>query len=94
MITFRDPYFAPGLHGEGGAMRIPKDYFLLLEYIKNFGLEQQSFDFEMENKFIYLSSLGKTVTYDEFDKMLKQPDPELMKVFPNLKSNEKGKTCD
>lgn len=94
MITFRDPYFALGLHGEGGAMRIPKDHFLLLEYIKNFGLEQQLFDFEMKNKFIYLSGLGKTVTYDEFDKMLERSDPELMKVFPKLKCNEKGKTCD
>ena len=97
VITFRDPYFAPGLHGEGGAMRIPKDHLLLLEYIKKFGLEKQLFDFEMRNKFIYLSGLGKTVTYDEFDKMLKKldpPDPELMKVFPNLTSNEKGKTCD
>ena len=94
VITFRDSYFAPGLHGEGGAMRIPKDHFLILKYITNFGLEKQLFDFEMKNKFIYLSGLGKTVTYDEFDKMLKQPDSELTKVFPNLKSNEKGKTCD
>ena len=69
MITFHDPPFAPGLHGEGGAMRIPADHYLLRKYIKDFGLRSQLFDFEMENKFIYLSGYdgAKTLTYTEFN---------------------------
>ena len=58
-VTFRDPYFAPGLHGEGGAMRIPKSHFLHREYIHKFGLDGQLFDFEQKNKFIYIDALKK-----------------------------------
>ncbi|KAH6842904.1 hypothetical protein B0I37DRAFT_206388 [Chaetomium sp. MPI-CAGE-AT-0009] len=95
VVTFRDPLFAPGLHGEGGAMRIPRNHFLLHAYIKKFKIDSL-FDFEMKNKFIYLSDYkgGTTVTYDDFDKMLHNKDPELLAVFPGLKENEKGKTCD
>ncbi len=57
--TFREPTFAPGLHGEGGAMRIPANHFLLHKYIQEFGLASQLFPFEMKNKFVYLSSYGK-----------------------------------
>ena len=41
--TFREPFFGPGLHGEGGAMRIPGNHFLLRKYIKEFGLGSQTF---------------------------------------------------
>lgn len=92
--TFRDPYFAPGLHGEGGAMRIPGNHKLLRRYIEKFGLSNQLFDFEMLNKYIYISGLGRTITYDEFDDMLKTKDQELLKLFPGLREDEKEKTCD
>jgi monoamine oxidase len=77
-------------------MRIPADHFLLRKYIEDFGMNNDLFDFEMENKFIYLSGYdgGRTFTYDEFDNMLVAMDKTLMKLFPGLKDNEKGKTCD
>ncbi|KAE9392621.1 FAD/NAD(P)-binding domain-containing protein [Gymnopus androsaceus JB14] len=90
--TFRDPIFAPGLHGEGGAMRIPSNHFLTMGYINKFGLPL--FPFEMENKFIYLRGLGKTLTYAQFNQMLKSRDPTLLALFPGLREEEKGKTCD
>jgi monoamine oxidase len=97
VITFRDPFFAPGLHGEGGAMRIPADHFLLHTYLAEFDLKKDLFDFEMKNKYIYLSGMPKgerTIVYDTFDTMLQNSDPNLLKLFPNLNENEKGKTCD
>ncbi|KAL9610747.1 MAG: hypothetical protein Q9167_004566 [Letrouitia subvulpina] len=95
--TFREPSFAPGLHGEGGAMRIPANHFLLHQYIKNFGLEL--FPFEMKNKFIYVSGYGETLTYDKFNELLQnagqtEESKKLLKLFPNLKEAEKGLTCD
>jgi monoamine oxidase len=95
VITFRDPVFAPGLHAEGGAMRIPKDHYLLLEYINKFNIDSL-FDFEMQNKFIYLSGYkgGSKLTYDDFNAKLQNEDPELLALFPTLKDSEKGKTCD
>ena len=92
--TFREPTFAPRLHGEGGAMRIPENHFLLHQYIKNFGLVSQLFPFEMENKFIYISGYGKTLTYDQFNDLLHNKNEELLKLFPGLKEHEKGRTCD
>ncbi|KAK4198244.1 putative L-amino-acid oxidase [Triangularia verruculosa] len=95
VITFRDPVFAPGLHAEGGAMRIPKDHFLLHQYIKDFKLGEL-FDFEMENKFIYLSEYrgGTTLKYSDFNKKLTTKEPQLLRLFPSLKECEKGKTVD
>lgn len=100
--TFRDPYFAPGLHGEGGAMRIPRGHKLTHKYIEEFGLNSQLFEFEMLNKFIFISGLGRTVPYGDdkgespgtFNHMLVTQDEELLKLFPNLKEEERGKTCD
>lgn len=108
--TFRDPYFAPGNHGEGGAMRIPKNHFLLHQYINDFGLKPDLFDFEMENKFIYISGYGETLVYDDktsktsltFNNLLKANGegplgPESQKLydlFPGLKDDEKGRTVD
>ncbi|KAI0899924.1 hypothetical protein F4806DRAFT_454423 [Annulohypoxylon nitens] len=95
VVTFRDPLFAPGLHAEGGAMRIPKNHFLTHAYINKFNVDSL-FPFEMKNKFIYLSGYrgGTTLTYDQFSDKLKKRDCELLKLFPNLKEREKGKTCD
>ncbi|CCT63228.1 uncharacterized protein FFUJ_00146 [Fusarium fujikuroi IMI 58289] len=92
--TFREPTFAHGLHGEGGAMRIPANHYLLHKYIENFGLKDDLFDFEMKNKFIYISGYGETITYDHFNYLLKHRDGKLLTLFPGLRECEKGKTCD
>jgi len=95
VVTFREPIFAPGLHAEGGAMRIPGNHFLLQAYIEKFKIGTL-FPFEMKNKFIYLFGYrrGTTLTYDDFDAKLVKKDPELLKLFPGLKDGEKDKTCD
>ena len=97
--TIREPTFAPGLHGEGGAMRIPANHFLLHQYIQEFGLESKLFPFEMENKFIYVSGYGETLTYDKFNCLLEdagrtEESKKLLALFPGLKDTEKGHTCD
>jgi monoamine oxidase len=105
--TFRDPSFAPGNHGEGGAMRIPANHFLLHKYIEEFGLKRELFDFEMENKFIYISGYGETLVYDKkdsptsktFTTLLKSngqtPDSKkLYDLFPGLGPDERGWTID
>lgn len=94
VTTFREPTFAHGLHGEGGAMRIPENHFLLHKYIKDFGLKDDLFDFEMENKFIYISGYGKTLTYKSFTEKLEKKDADLLRLFSNLKDTEKGKSVD
>ncbi|KAK4210540.1 hypothetical protein QBC37DRAFT_349866 [Rhypophila decipiens] len=95
VITFRDPVLAPGLHAEGGAMRIPANHYLLRAYIANFNIDTY-LPFEMKNKFIYLSNYrgGTTLTYDDFNNKLTTQEAELLKLFPGLKASEKGKTCD
>ena len=75
-------------------MRIPNNHFLLHRYIKNFGLRSQLFPFEMENKFVYISGYGKTLTYQDFNRLLQKEDGELLKFFPGLKKHERGRTCD
>lgn len=91
--TIREP-FTPGLHSEGGAMRLPSNHVLVRTYLKKFGLDNQLENFEQENKIIYISTYGKTITYDEFNKLLIAKDTKLLKSFPNLKKDEKGKTID
>ncbi|KAF5675770.1 amino-acid oxidase [Fusarium heterosporum] len=92
--TFREPTFAHGLHGEGGAMRIPENHYLLHQYIKDFKLKKDLFPFEMKNKFIYISGYGETITYAHFDDLLRNQDEKLLRLFPGLRECEKGKTCD
>lgn len=97
--TFREPTFAPSLHGEGGAMRIPKNHFLLHKYIENFSLTAKLFNFEMKNKFIYVSGYGSKLTYEEFNVLLKDggkstQSKNLLSLFPGQKESEKGYTCD
>ena len=97
--TFAAPVFAPGLHGEGGAMRIPKNHYLLHQYINDFGLKNDLFDFEMKNKFIYVSGYGERMTYDKFNYLLEnggesEDSKKLLRLFPGLRNDEKGKTCD
>lgn len=92
--TYRDPFFAPGLHGEGGAMRIPRSHFLTLGYAKKFGLENDLFPFEQNNKFIFLEGYGSKLTYGRFNELLKAKDTKLLGLFPGLAEHEKGMTCD
>lgn len=75
-------------------MRIPKEHFLTLQYIEEFGLTGDLFPFEQENKFIFLEGYGKTLTYDKFNELLQARDSKLLSLFPGLKGSEKGKTCD
>lgn len=80
-------------------MRIPANHFLLRQYIKDFGLESKLFPFEMENKFIYVSGYGETLTYEKFNSLLvdggkSKESKKLLSLFPGLKRAEKKKTCD
>ncbi|KAF8314680.1 amine oxidase [Clavulina sp. PMI_390] len=97
VITFRDPIFAPRLHAEGGAMRIPQDHFLLHRYLDLFGLNEQLFPFSMKDKVIYLSGMPegqRTMTYHDFNTKLTNRDPTLLALFPGLRKNEQGKRID
>ncbi|KAG7421629.1 L-amino acid oxidase Bs29 [Fusarium oxysporum f. sp. rapae] len=91
---FREPNFAHGTHGEGGAMRILANHYLLHKHIEDFGLKPQLFEIEMKNKFIYISGYGEALTYDRFNELLQERDPKLLSLFPGLRECEKGKTCD
>ncbi len=86
--------FTPNLHGEGGAMRLPENHVLVHTYLTQFGLNDQLEPFEQENKIIYLSTYGKTITYDQFNALLVASDPGLLSCFPGLNPAEKGKTID
>lgn len=91
--TISEP-FAQGLHAEGGAMRLPRNHVLVRTYLKEFGLDDQLEPFEQANNLIYLSTYGKTITYAEFNRLLRDRDPGLLQCFPDLKENERGKTID
>lgn len=84
-------------------MRIPANHFLLHQYLTNFGLADDLFDFEMENKFIYISGFegpfGGTMTYQNFNDLLtnggeSEESKKLLALFPGLHDKEKKKTCD
>lgn len=75
-------------------MRIPANHYLLHKYIDDFGLKDDLFEFEMKNKFIYISGYGETLTYDRFNELLQEKDDKLLSLFPGLRDCEKGKTCD
>jgi monoamine oxidase len=97
IITFREPFFAPGLDAEGGAMRIPENHLLVDAYLKKFGLHEKLIDFEMKNKLIYLSGYkgGQRLDIATFEKLLRDKDAELLTtLLPELKEEEKGKTAD
>jgi hypothetical protein len=61
-------------------MRLPKDHYAVHEYLKRFNKQDQLENFEQENKVIYLTGLGKTLFYDDFNTMLKEKDENLLKV--------------
>lgn len=91
--TISEP-FAQGLHGEGGAMRLPQNHVLVRAYLAEFGLDDQLEPFEQENNLIYLSTYGETITYSKFNQLLCDRDPGLLKCFPDMNDNEQGKTID
>lgn len=91
--TIREP-FANGLHGEGGAMRLPSDHALVRAYLDEFGLINQLEEFPQGNRIIYLSGLNETLTYDEFEDRLKKRDSKLLSLFNGLTPHELGKTAD
>jgi monoamine oxidase len=76
-------------------MRIPANHYLLREYIRKLNIDPY-LPFEMANKFIYLAGYrgGTTLTYYDFNEKLRQRDPDLLSLFPNLHNNEKGQTVD
>jgi len=84
--------FVPGLAGEMGAMRIPKDHNQVQKLIKMLKLHTQPF--EQENKLIYLSNLEKPIRYSEFENRVRSNDIDIYKNFPGLKNTEKRKTPD
>lgn len=75
--------FAPGLHAEAGAMRIPKVHTLTLEYCKLFGLKMRPF--VMGNNKTLLNLAGTTMTFEEADR-----DPTQLPF--ELADHERGKT--
>ena len=91
--TIRGP-FAKGLHGEGGAMRLPHDHALVRAYLSKFRLNSQLEPFSQDNKIIYLSGFGSLLTYDEFEVLLRKQDPGLLSLFEGLTLGELGKTAD
>jgi monoamine oxidase len=91
--TIREP-FAEGLHGEGGAMRLPGDHSLVRGYLDKLGLTGQLEDFPQGNHMIYLSGLNERLTYDEFESRLKKADVKLLSLFEGLTKKERGKTAD
>ena len=58
VLTLREP-FAPGLHAEAGAMRIPRSHDLTLAYIEKFALP--TFPFTMGNPMAYYVFQGQKV---------------------------------
>ena len=91
--TIREP-FSHNLHGEGGAMRLPSSHTLVRTYLSHFGQTDQLEDFDQANKLIYISTFGRTVTYDEFNQMLRTQNATLLLSFPGLTTLERGKTVD
>ena len=91
--TVREP-FVEGLHAEAGAMRLPGSHFLVHGYLNKFKMSEKLESFEQKNKLIYLTDIGEMITYDTFDKWLKEKNDNVQKMFPNLQENEKGKTID
>jgi len=62
VLTLREP-FAPGLHAEAGAMRIPRSHHLTLAYIQSFGLSTHPFT--IGNPMAYWAFQGQKVRAQE-----------------------------
>ena len=84
VLTLREP-FAPGLHAEAGAMRIPRSHALTLAYIEKFGLA--TCPFTMGNPLAYWVFQGQKVRAKEGEA---HPDPL---GFPVAES-ERGRSAN
>jgi monoamine oxidase len=84
VYTKRTP-FINGQYMEAGAMRIPSNHFLTLEYIKKFRLPVNSFINSTPNDLIYVNGI-KTRQY------LYKQKPDIL-GYP-VAPNEKGKTAE
>lgn len=82
VYTIREP-FTDGNYLEAGAMRIPNVHYLVLEYLKKFGIKTNAFINGTPNDLIYVN--GRKMRYAEYRK-----DPDRL-GYPVLPS-EKGKT--
>ena len=84
VLTLREP-FAPGLHAEAGAMRIPRSHDLTLAYIEKFALP--TFPFTMGNPMAYYVFQGQKVRAQEGEA---HPDPL---GFP-VAATERGRSAN
>lgn len=97
--TFAVLTFAPGFHGDGGALHIPANLYLLHQYVDDFGLKDDRIDYEMKNKFVYISGYGEKTTHEKFNSLLldggkSEDSKRRLRPFPGLWEEEKGQTCD
>jgi monoamine oxidase len=77
--------FAPGLHAEAGAMRIPRAHNLTLEYCEEFGLPLRPFVMGNPKGLVHVG--GKRMTAAEA-----QADPAALAF--DLADHERGRTAD
>ena len=83
VYTLRAP-FTDGLYMDAGAMRIPESHYLVLEYIRKFGLQVQPFINETPEDIIYVNGIRTWLqSYQQQPDILKYP------VAPH----ERGKTA-
>lgn len=81
--TIREP-FAPGLHAEAGAMRIPRSHALTMAYVEKFGLK--TYPFTMGNPKTYYCLCGQRYRKSEVHA---HPDCLGFEVAPH----ERGRTA-
>ncbi len=69
IFTLREP-FAPGLHAEAGAMRIPRSHELTMAYIEKFGLQTADFTMGNPNNYVYFGGVKRRMAEVEADASL------------------------
>ncbi|MYL71575.1 NAD(P)-binding protein [Halobacillus litoralis] len=84
VYTIRSPFFAPGNYFDVGAMRIPSNHKLAMEYIHKFRLPVNPFFNTNPNDLIYANNVLTTRKYYELN-------PDVLE-YP-LKQSERGKTA-
>ena len=83
ILTLRD-CFTPGLHGEAGAMRIPRAHALTLAYVEQFGL--RLLPFTLQNPEAYCHLFGRRHRWREID-----ADPALL--AGEMTDEDRAVTC-
>jgi monoamine oxidase len=76
--------FTPGLHGEAGAMRIPRTHALTLAYVERFGLKLNPFTLQNPEAYCHLS--GRKHRWREID-----ADPALL--AGEMGEHDRNLTC-